>query len=58
MTNMLRKNNEIKWTTKMKQSFNDIKRALTKAPVLVSPDFSKAFIISCFALEHMVAGVL
>lgn len=58
VTNMLRKNNETKWTTLMKQSFSDIKKALMEAPVLVSPYFSKYFIIFWFASEHTVAGVL
>jgi len=58
MTNMLRKNNEIKWTTESKQYFSDIKKALMEALVLVSPDFSKYFIIFYFSSEHTVAGVL
>lgn len=59
MTNMLRKNNEIKWTTETKQSFNDIKRELTEAQaLLVSPDFSKKNLIFCFASKHTVARVL
>ena len=38
---MLKKENIIKWTTEAKESFVEIKNALTKAPVLISLDFSK-----------------
>lgn len=40
---MLRQGNEIKWTTEAKKSFEDIKIALTQAPILISPDFNKDF---------------
>ena len=40
---MLRKGNEIKWTTEARQSFVEIKATLTQAPVLISPDFEKDF---------------
>ena len=55
---MLRKDCEIKWTIKSKQYFNGMKKAITEAPVLVSPYFSKYFIVFCFAFEHTIAGVL
>jgi len=58
ITRMLRKDSDIKWTPEAKKSFKDIKRAILEAPVLVSPNFSKDFLIFSFALEHMVAGVL
>jgi hypothetical protein len=58
ITNMLRKGNEIKWTTDEKHSFEEVREALTKAPVLISPDFSKDFIVFSFASEHTIAGVL
>lgn len=38
--------------------FEDIKKAILKAPVLVNPDFSKDFLIFSFASEHTIAGVL
>ena len=58
ITEMLRKGNEIKWTTEARKSFEDIKIALTQAPVLISPDFNKYFQIYSFASEHTIAGVL
>jgi hypothetical protein len=55
---MLRKGNEIKWTSESRNSFDQIKKALTKAPVLISPDYSKEFLIFSFASFDTVASVL
>ena len=41
-----------------KQSFELVKQALTQAPVLISPDFTKYFYIFSFASEHIIAAVL
>ena len=49
ITNMLRKESEIKWTSEAKKSFSDIKKALAEAPVLNSPDCSRDFQIFSFA---------
>jgi hypothetical protein len=58
ITNMLKKGNEIKWTPDARKSFEDIKVALTKAPVLANPNFEKDFILFSFASEHTIVGVL
>ena len=58
VTNMLRKGSDIKWTMEAKKSFNDIKKALTEALVLISLYFSKYFIIFSFASEHTIVGLL
>ena len=58
ITNMQRKESEIKWTVEARDAFFDIKRALTEAPVLISPDCSRAFQIFSFASEHIIARVL
>ena len=58
VNNMLKKDNNFKWSVEAKQSFTDIKRALSKAPMLVSPNFDKEFMIFSFASEHTIAGVL
>ena len=58
ITEMLRKGNEIKWTTEARKSFEDIKTTLTQALVLISPDFNKDFQIYSFASKHTIAGVL
>ena len=41
ITEMLRKGSEVRWSPEAKGSFEDIKNALTKAPVLISPNFDK-----------------
>ena len=58
LTNMLKTKHEIKWTMDARRSFKDIKQAITEAPVLVSPDFNKYFLIFSYASNHTVAGVL
>jgi ribonuclease HI len=58
ITTMLRKGNEVKWTTEPRESFVQIKKALTEAPVLISPDYSKDFLIFSFASCDTVAAVL
>jgi hypothetical protein len=58
ITTMLRKGNEVKWTVESRESFNQIKKALTEAPVLISPDYSKDFLIFSFASFDTVAVVL
>jgi hypothetical protein len=58
ITTMLRKGNEVKWTVESRESFNQIKQALTRAHMLVSPDYSKDFIIFSFSSFDAVAVVL
>ena len=58
ITEMLRKGSEIRWSPEARRSFEDIKNALTKAPVLISPNFDKQFLIYSFASEHTLADVL
>ena len=58
ITNPLGKDKEIKWTPEAKQSFEDIKKAISEAPVLESLDFSKYFLIFSFASKHTMSGLL
>lgn len=58
ITVMLRKENEIKWDDDARKSFITIKFALTKAPVLASPDFSKDFLTFSYAFEDTIAAIL
>jgi hypothetical protein len=55
---MLRKDSEVKWAEEAKCSFNAIKEAITTAPVLTSPDFTKVFYIFSFASRDTIAAVL
>jgi hypothetical protein len=58
ITNMLSKGNEIIWTTDANHYFEQVKVSLIEAPILVSPYFSRDFIIFSFSSEHNIAGVL
>ena len=55
---MLKKGSDIKWSLEAKKSFEEIKDALTKAYVLISPNFEKDFQIYFFASKHTLVGVL
>ena len=54
---MLKKEVGVKWTLEAKKSFELVKHALTQAPILISPDFTKYFLIFSFASEHIVATI-
>jgi ribonuclease HI len=58
ITNMLKKDAKIKWDPESRSSFEQVKRALTQAPVLISPNFTKDFYLFSFASEHTIAAVL
>jgi hypothetical protein len=45
ITDMLRKNSEVKWTTEARASFDHIKKFISEALVLASPDYLKEFFI-------------
>jgi hypothetical protein len=54
---MLRKGNKVKWTVESRKYFEQIKRYLTKAHVLIIPDYSKEFLIFSFASSDTLAVV-
>jgi hypothetical protein len=58
ITDMLKKDSEIKWTVEAKASFERVKKSISEAPVLASPDYTKEFLIFSFASEHTIAVVL
>jgi hypothetical protein len=58
ITTMLRKGNKVKWTIESKNYFNQIKRALTEAPMLINCDYSKEFLIFSFASSDTLVVVL
>ena len=58
ITRMLKKGVDIKWIAEARHSFEEIKRALTQAPVLISRDFSKEFLVFTFASKNTIAKVL
>jgi len=58
ITNMLKKDTDMKWNNEAKKSFSEAKVAFTCAPILISPDLTKDFMIFSFASEHNTAIVL
>ena len=58
LTNMLKKDNTVKWTEDAMKYFNLGKLALTTALVLISPDYTHDFIIFSFVSEHTMVAVL
>ena len=41
MTHLLKKDNKFEWTLKCKESFQELKKRLTTAPVLATPDIPR-----------------
>ena len=58
VTDMLKKDSEVKWIVEAKSSFERIKKYIGEALVLASPDYIKEFLIFSFTSEHTVATVL
>lgn len=52
ISNMLKKDTYVKWNQEARNSFQHIKQALMEAPVLVSPQFDKKFLILSFASQQ------
>ena len=55
---MLKKDSGVNWTTEARASFTHIKKVISEAPMLASPDYLKDFLIFSFASEHTIATVL
>ena len=58
ITNMLKKGHEIKWNGEARKSFWEIKKAISEAPMLVRPDFTKHFSVFSYASEYTIAAIL
>ena len=55
---LLAKNTPFVWGTAQQQSFEGLKTALTAAPVLALPDFSRPFVVTTDASDFAVGGTL
>ena len=51
MTALLEKNAKFVWTKQCQDSFEELKKRLTSAPVLILPDLTKSFSIYCDASQ-------
>ena len=58
LTRLLRTNAQFHWGPEQQQAFEAIKQALTTAPVLAMPDFTKPFTVVTDASDQTVGGVL
>ena len=58
LSDLLKKNKKFVWSAQAQKSFNDLKQALTTAPVLCHPDYEQPFIIQCDASKLGVGSVL
>ena len=55
---MLKKGHEVKWTISSRHVFDQIKKDISKAPTLYSPDYTKPFNIFSFDSETTLATIL
>jgi hypothetical protein len=55
---LLKKEQRFEWTMDTQEAFNNIKREITIALVLIRLDFQRDFIIYLFTIESIVAFVL
>jgi uncharacterized protein YebE (UPF0316 family) len=55
---MMKKDNEVRWTTESKASFERIKKVIGEALVLANLDYIKEFLIFSFTSENTIAVVV
>ena len=58
MTELLKKDTKFHWTEECEASFQELKKRLTTAPVLILPDIRKDFQVYCDASRLGLGGVL
>jgi hypothetical protein len=58
MTELLEKDKKFKWMPAYEDSFQELKKRLTTAPVLVMPNMEKSFSIYCDASGQGLGSVL
>ena len=55
---MLKKDAEIKWIDQARNYFEDIKKSIMEAPIMISPDYTQDFYIFSFGSYDTMAVVL
>ncbi|XP_041981036.1 uncharacterized protein LOC121734489 [Aricia agestis] len=58
LTRLTRKNQAWTWGAAQSQAFNELKRLLTSAPILIQADFSRPFILRTDASNYALGAVL
>ena len=58
LTRLTKKGAKFVWNPDQQEAFQDLKDSLTKAPVLIYPDFDKPFKVQTDASDIAIAGVL
>ena len=58
LTQLLRKDQKFEWTDKCEESFQELKKRLVSAPVLIMPDVTKSFDVYCDASKLGLGSVL
>ena len=58
MTELLKKDTKFKWTEECEASFQELKKRLTTAPVLILPDIRKDLQVYCDASRLGLGSVL
>ena len=58
VTELLKKDTKFKWTNECEASFQELKKRLVTAPVLILPDIRKDFQVYCDASRLGLGGVL
>ncbi|XP_049878826.1 uncharacterized protein LOC126375782 [Pectinophora gossypiella] len=58
LTKLTRKNEPWNWSDEQQKAFDELKKKLTSAPVLVQADYSKPFVIRTDASDYALGAVL
>ncbi|CAJ2645709.1 unnamed protein product [Trifolium pratense] len=58
LTQLTRKDQAFVWDVKCEESFQELKKRLTTAPVLILPDAKESFVVYCDASKMGLGGVL
>lgn len=58
LNELLKKDTKFAWTDRQQNAFDDIKKALTSAPVLVYPDVNKPFVLTTDASDEAIGFIL
>ena len=58
LSDLCSKKREFIWTPEAQKSFDTIKEMLTSAPLLITADYTRPFIVSCDACKTGIGGVL